>query len=574
AGQADCASSQSAVAQVSMTAVIGSYRGYTSAVMQILRDLDCYTGDCDFEAWTGYSTFEDAYLRRCCLRCFDEREGNFRLLETRSDRECILGRWASWARRRAVLGRHRMVAAKHPSLCMLVNELVVSWTSIAKSLPKLISVDRPVSEICESWKNARTPHGHPWWPRKDIRQAVETLIETRDTTLRRYEHHTLPIEHLKGDPDTAIEQLASYIQASPDRVGSAVKQFKLSERNAATRRQGVVPDALEGDSRGSHRERINRMRAIISSQFADVEVRKDHGSLPISHILCVILTFNERVRLPDTVRHYRQLGVDRFAILDNGSDDGTCDWASDQPDVDLFRIRHPFRNSFGGAGWISGIVREFYGVGRWSIYSDADEQLVYDGCESHGLHQLTAALKRARKDSLPAVMVDMYSDKGFLTTLHHETERLMDTCPWFDGSGYQRTEIEEDSNSGPPRVTWSGGAMERVFGAPVGWLAKIPLVYWRADTQYWNPHVVHPFENNLSRPCGAVLHFKLLSDFAEMVSRESDREQHAENARKYKNFQSVIAQKGNLSPFYSASVRYRDSKDLVAAGLIDRIRWA
>ena len=50
---------------------------------------------------------------------------------------------------------------------------------------------------------------------------------------------------------------------------------------------------------------------------------------------CMVVR-NESLRLPSTLAHYRQLGVDRFLVIDNGSDDGTLEFLRGQPDTTSF----------------------------------------------------------------------------------------------------------------------------------------------------------------------------------------------------------------------------------------------
>jgi hypothetical protein len=45
---------------------------------------------------------------------------------------------------------------------------------------------------------------------------------------------------------------------------------------------------------------------------------------------------NELARLPNFLEYHRQLGVDRFFVMDNESDDGTRDYVLSQPDCHCF----------------------------------------------------------------------------------------------------------------------------------------------------------------------------------------------------------------------------------------------
>jgi Glycosyl transferase family 2 len=60
----------------------------------------------------------------------------------------------------------------------------------------------------------------------------------------------------------------------------------------------------------------------------------------ISDIPGEVLTFmnvrNELLRLPQTLDHYRTIGVSRFFVTDNGSTEGTKEFLLTQPDCHVF----------------------------------------------------------------------------------------------------------------------------------------------------------------------------------------------------------------------------------------------
>ena len=58
---------------------------------------------------------------------------------------------------------------------------------------------------------------------------------------------------------------------------------------------------------------------------------------------------NEMLRVAQFLDHYRLIGVDHFAIVDNASEDGTAEWLEQQPDVSLYRTSQSFAAA--GCGW-------------------------------------------------------------------------------------------------------------------------------------------------------------------------------------------------------------------------------
>jgi hypothetical protein len=318
--------------------------------------------------------------------------------------------------------------------------------------------------------------------------------------------------------------------------------------------------------------RVDRIRGEQTEQLRDLQTIKTLGRIQRDDLLCVMVVYNESLRLPDTLRHYRQIGVDRFALIDNMSDDGTLQFLLAQSDCDIYQMPRELRHAMGGAGWRSALVHSYYGSDRWVVCTDADEQLVYDDCERKTLKQLTAVLEREGRTSLPCLMIDMYSERGVLTALHEPQKRLLDTCSLFDREGYQFEDVPATFQS-PPRLKWSGGPAERYLNAPVGWLGKVPLLRWFETTWCLNPHVVYPFASNFGRPRGGLMHFKWLSDFAAQVSVGVQRNQYAANSAKYRRFQESIAAHGDFCFANAQSARFTSSSSFVEIGLIDSIAY-
>src|SRR5260370_21953978 len=62
---------------------------------------------------------------------------------------------------------------------------------------------------------------------------------------------------------------------------------------------------------------------------------------------------NEQLRLPAFLRHYRNIGVQRFFFVDNASNDGSAEYPRPQPAVPVFG---PF-GSLRTARWSTACVR-------------------------------------------------------------------------------------------------------------------------------------------------------------------------------------------------------------------------
>src|SRR5688572_19386726 len=102
---------------------------------------------------------------------------------------------------------------------------------------------------------------------------------------------------------------------------------------------------------------------------------------------------NEALRLPYFLEYYRRLGIDRFLIVDNGSEDGTTDLLRVSPDVSVFYTEERYSESRCGLDWLNQLL-ETYAVGHWTLTVDADELFAYPLCEEIALRELGAYLDR------------------------------------------------------------------------------------------------------------------------------------------------------------------------------------
>ena len=195
-----------------------------------------------------------------------------------------------------------------------------------------------------------------------------------------------------------------------------------------------------------------------------------------------LLVRNELTRLPWLLAYYRDLGVDRFLVLDNDSDDGTRDWLLAQgPDVHLFHTEASFAASGAGMRWTNRLLDE-HGSGR----------LVPHGRRRRGpgLPALRDGAA-AGADRLPRPVRGRGDDGADARPLRRGAARrgcyapgqsLIEAFPWFDATGY----VRRDSNDFP-YFRLHGGCRARMFhehaaAGPV--LQKVPLIRWRPEIKY------------------------------------------------------------------------------------------
>lgn len=306
--------------------------------------------------------------------------------------------------------------------------------------------------------------------------------------------------------------------------------------------------------------------------------RRDDKFLDISPqaILCCSVVRNEALRLPFFLEYYRRLGVTRFMMVDNASQDETLAYLQAQPDVYVWHSAYSFNAANFGAGWFEVLLRA-YGRQHWSVIADTDELLVYPGSTAHEqserrgrtLAELCADLERKHKRVLTAMLVDMYSDKPIRDTHYTRGESFFDLCPFFDRRVYHRASPE----AGPYKnqTVYFGGVRQRVFGDAIGYyLSKTPLLRYDDDTvlaggQHWTNLPA----SQIATETGALLHFKFFSTFPTYAAAQAERQEHYGNAEQYVEYADRLAQNPALTLYdTNESIRFEQSQQLTDMGVM------
>ena len=300
----------------------------------------------------------------------------------------------------------------------------------------------------------------------------------------------------------------------------------------------------------------------ISAETTQLAPRSPIRRLLSDELACVIAVKNEELRLPDILRHHRDLGISRFLIIDNGSSDGTVQYLLNQPDVDLWHTSRPYSDARLGAAWYDAITHT-YGRNRWYLIIDADELFVYPGMESIKLFELCQVLSRQGKVTLRAPMIDMYPKGNIGEKVYSQGDSLIAHSPYFDGQGYR---YKKTRNGG---FVLTGGPRSRLLSTNARnfyhVLEKYPLRFLGNDESINNVHI-HPRVDLTLRPTAALLHFKFLPDFKIKIDEALDSEQHWKESREYKVYNDHFFQLA--SPWFQGSEKYESPESLVKHRLI------
>lgn len=284
--------------------------------------------------------------------------------------------------------------------------------------------------------------------------------------------------------------------------------------------------------------------------------------LDVSDVPLVFLCHNDRKFLPSLVSHYRRLGVTRFICVDDQSTDGSRDYLSAQPDVDLWVSPVRYKEARRGKLWREGLFAR-YGSGRWYLNIDADEYLVYDDCFSRPIGELIRHLETVGLKRLAAPMVDLYPGGAVNAFVFDGSDARM---PWeiadhFDGSGYVVTYMKRF-------MSLAGGPRKRTFGAETE-LMKYPLMFWDDRCSFGvSIHQPTPFEENFGPIGGALLHFKFFADYAEKTRDAVADGQYFDGAREYQRILDAADEQGGLDFTGPVSKHYEGPQQLLEEGFM------
>ena len=303
----------------------------------------------------------------------------------------------------------------------------------------------------------------------------------------------------------------------------------------------------------------------LSSHMRELRCR---GALAQGEIGAICIVRNEVDRLPLFFEHYKALGVDRFFMVDNLSNDGTHELLMDEPAADVFMAHASFNDGSGGLYWANGIARE-YCRNNWIVRSDADELLVYDGMERHSLARLRDWLVGQGWDRLYAMMLDVYPSGDLGVEKRSIRDILTGDC-WFDSEGYELI-------AGAGGWLLTGGPRHRLLRedgeAYTHWLSKYPFFQVTDEAAIVDHHWLWPVDWTQRRPQGTLLHLKLMDDFIERSADFEREEQHAAASGAYKAMNRQMARMAGVNFLHAQSRRYRGTQSLLRYRVMSAIDW-
>jgi len=345
------------------------------------------------------------------------------------------------------------------------------------------------------------------------------------------------------------------------------------------RGRGMVRDWLD-EAALAYRLRWRRRRLLARAiarrrQLHPVSDRT--AGIARGNVLCFATIRNEMSRLPHFLAHHRRLGVDRFLVVDNASDDGSPAYLAAQPDVSLWTTAESYKRARFGMDWLTWLMMR-HAHGHWCLTLDADECLVYPHHETRPLPALCEWLDRQGRASMGALMLDMYPEGRLSVPPAPPGGDPFETLCWFDAGNYTIRRKPDLQN-----LWMQGGPRARVFFADeprrAPTMSKVPLVKWHWRYAYASStHSLLPRRLNHvydrdggALTSGVLLHSKFLPGVVERSREEKHRREHFANSALYDAYYDALAADPVL--WCAASTRLTGWRQLEAHGLMSRGGW-
>lgn len=309
-----------------------------------------------------------------------------------------------------------------------------------------------------------------------------------------------------------------------------------------------------------------RIRKVIYTfANAKIEVVRKTKSCSKDKPIVVLSIKNDYKRIQMLVEYYRKLGIEKFAFMDNGSDDGTFEWLMEQKDIDLYRCFEPYQTAV-KEGWINRVI-SYYGFDRWYIVTDSDELITYVGIEKYKISDVIEFAKKNRIERIKGLTIDMYSDGE----LFGESENIYKDYCWMDIDGY----YERENRAGRTKFkTMFGGPRYRLMKSTIT-LSKYPLVYFEKGTISDSAHFQYPHDKLPDYKCYfGILHYKFIEKDLEVYKQRANKESgFSTGGLIYKQYLDYIEKTNGSNMKYPGSRKYTSSESIKDISLIKEIQF-
>lgn len=333
----------------------------------------------------------------------------------------------------------------------------------------------------------------------------------------------------------------------------AERRFPRS-RLPALMRLAIAPRALPADEAG----RIEPWRHVLPARPS--RVAELLRGLPRRRLVCATVVRDEAPMMRHFLDHYRSLGVTDFVVIDNRSQDDLPAVLAEFPDLRIVhaRVEGHFASHRHGMAWVNEVAES--GVADWLLFVDADELLVFPGCETTPLPRLLEHLDTRGETLLRAAMIDLYDDayrEGGRPSEAFAAHRWFFADVWFLDVLHA------------PYVHVSGGIRDSLTQRLQ--LEKSPLIKASHGVRYRSNHQATPALP--AATTAALLHAKVFRDreLHDLPTEEITAHRRVQERSGWCPVRHLVTarpppQATLDAPFHH---RYRDSRQLLALGYVE-----
>ena len=265
-------------------------------------------------------------------------------------------------------------------------------------------------------------------------------------------------------------------------------------------------------------------------------------------VIAICVEKNDFIKLQNFIYHHRSLGINKFVILDNNSDDGSVEWLLKQEDVILLQTKEQYK-SYRRVGWINRIIAH-YGYNRWYLVVDSDELLVYDDCENKTIQDVIKYFEKRHICRGRAIMLDMYAKPEYYSK--NSIDTYYAECRFFDSNSYS-------VNKRKLLYEVNGGPRERIFKLKTC-LTKHPLFYFTKKDVY-RAHFLYPCNRNSKGDLNLALkHYKFLPGEIKKYEKIVREGNYFKGSREYKKYLEVMKENCTLNFICDNTEEYKSSR--------------
>lgn len=294
-----------------------------------------------------------------------------------------------------------------------------------------------------------------------------------------------------------------------------------------------------------------KLSKLRMREISEIKIPENKNEI---RLFCILK--NEINKLPYFFNFYRELGVDRFIIIDNSSNDGSLEFCLKQQNTHIFKTTEPYTSHW---YWMENMLDD-YAINHWCVVVDADEILHYPGIESLKLKQFCQYLESEQSTALRCLLLDMYARETLAEGSYKAGQNPLELCNYFDNEfeTVEHSLLNKKTFRSYTTTIFKGGMRKRVFGLNNICISKVPLFKYLPQT-YLSQGMHGIDEAEVSKLQGVVFHFKYLEDFkARAVKQLSESKLDKTVENEYKAYS-----KTDQEFFCQDSVKLESDKQLI-----------